>query len=103
MDKVEAGARDLEGKAEDLAGKAKDAVVSAEHTVEKKLADGLDAAKDAVKGKIESATAAVKGTVDDAKAGLTATEPTRSSSNGDNNRKPGTDQGHNHTVGQRHS
>lgn len=107
IDKVEAGAKDLEGKAEDLAGKAKDAVVSAEHTVEKKLADGLDAAKDAVKGKIESATAAVKGSVDDAKAGMSHAEESRQANQGDHNRKPTTDPGHNHnhnhSVTHRHS
>lgn len=98
IDKVEASAKDLEGKAEDLVGKAKDTVVNAEQKVEKKLTDGLDAAKDAVKAKAESAAATAKETVDDLKS---AADPyLQTSRAGDN--KPSTDVGNHRAASARH-
>jgi gas vesicle protein len=51
LEKVETGAKEIEGKAGTLVGKAKDTVVSVEHKLEDKVAGGLQSARDADKGK----------------------------------------------------
>lgn len=89
VEKVEAGAKDIERKAEDFvvkkveglatsvmqterevkdaAGKAKDAAVGAERKIENKVAQGYDAAKDALKNKVDPAAAILSGSADEAK------------------------------------
>jgi gas vesicle protein len=92
IEKAEAGAKEIEQKietkAEDLAGKAKDAAMKAERKVETTVSAGLDTAKEAVKGKVESATSAIKETAEDAKSALTSADPMRQTG-GDNNKNPG--------------